>query len=136
MATPYIGDFDVVFAGGGASITVQQQEKPMIKVSVMYPYAAGARFDHAYYRERHMPMMKQLLGAACLYYTVDKGIAGGAPGTDPVYVAKCDFVCTSVEAFQAARGLHVQEIKGDVANYTDIQPVLQISEVVVERSEV
>jgi hypothetical protein len=27
LATPYIGDFDVVFAGGGASITVQQQEK-------------------------------------------------------------------------------------------------------------
>ena len=136
MATPYIGDFDVVVAGGGASITVQQQENPMIKVSVMYPYAAGARFDHTYYRERHMPMMKQLLGAACLYYTVDKGIAGGAPGTDPLYVAKCDFVCTSFEAFQAARGPHAQEIRGDIANYTDIQPVLQISEVVVERSEV
>jgi uncharacterized protein (TIGR02118 family) len=108
----------------------------MIKVSVMYPYAAGARFDHAYYRERHMPMMKQLLGAACLYYTVDKGISARDPGTDPVYVAKCDFVCTSVEAYQAARGPHVQEIRGDIANYTDIQPVVQISEVVVERSEV
>ena len=71
----------------------------MIKVSVMYPYAAGA-FDHAYYRDKHMPMVKQRLGAACLYYTVDKGIAGGAPGTDPVYVAKCDFVCTSIEAFR------------------------------------
>ena len=107
----------------------------MIKVSVMYPYAAGARFDHAYYRDRHMPMVKQRLGAACLYYTVDKGIAGGTPGTDPVYVAKCDFVCTSFEALQAARALHAQEISGDIANYTDIQPVLQISELVVERSE-
>jgi uncharacterized protein (TIGR02118 family) len=136
MATPYIGYFDVVVAGGGASISVQQQENPMIKVSVMYPYAAGARFDHTYYRERHMPMMKQRLGAACLYYTVENGIAGGTPGTNPVYVAKCDFVCTSVEAFQAARGPHVQEIRDDIANYTDIQPVLQISEVVVERSEV
>jgi hypothetical protein len=27
LATPYIGDFDVVFAGGGASTTVHQQEK-------------------------------------------------------------------------------------------------------------
>jgi len=108
----------------------------MIKVSVMYPYSAGARFDHDYYREKHMPMVKQRLGAACLYYTVDKGIAGGAPGTEPVYVAKCDFVCTSVEAFQAARAPHAQEIRGDTANYTDIQPVLQFSEAVVERSEV
>ncbi|MGO4378188.1 EthD family reductase [Pseudoduganella sp. RAF53_2] len=108
----------------------------MIKVSVMYPYAAGARFDHAYYREKHMPMLKQRLGDACLYYSVDKGIADGAPGTGPVYVAKCDFFCTSVEAYQAARAPHAQEIRGDIANYTDIQPVLQISEVVVERSEV
>ena len=107
----------------------------MIKVSVMYPYAAGARFDHAYYRDTHMPMVKQRLGAACLYYTVDKGIAGGAPGADPVYVAKCDFVCTSIEAFQTARDPHAQEIMADIANYTDIRPVLQISEVVVERSE-
>ncbi len=108
----------------------------MIKVSVMYPYAAGARFDHAYYRDTHMPMVTQWLGAACLYYTVDKGISGGAPGSAPVYVAKCDFVCTSVEAFQAARAPHAQEIRSDLANYTDIQPVVQISEVVVERSEV
>jgi len=107
----------------------------MIKVSVMYPYAEGARFDHVYYREKHMPMVKQRLGTACLYYTVDKGIAGGGPGTDSVYVAKCDFLCTSLEAYLEARGPHAQEIRGDIANYTDIQPVLQISEVVVEHSE-
>jgi len=107
----------------------------MIKVSVMYPYAAGARFDHAYYRDKHMLMVKQRLGAACLYYTVDKGIAGGAPGADPVYVARCDFICTSLEAFMAARAPHAQQIRDDIANYTDIQPVLQVSEVVVERSD-
>jgi uncharacterized protein (TIGR02118 family) len=108
----------------------------MIKVSVMYPYAGGGCFDHAYYRETHMPMVKRLLGAACLYYMVDKGISGRAPGTDPVYVAKCEFVCTSVEAYRAASGQHQQEISGDIANYTDIQPVVQISEVVIEHLEV
>ncbi|MDP9879095.1 uncharacterized protein (TIGR02118 family) [Variovorax boronicumulans] len=107
----------------------------MIKVSVMYPYAAGARFDHAYYRERHMPMVKRLLGAACLYYMVDKGISGRGAGTDPAYIAKCDFVCTSVDAYRAASAQHQEEIRGDIANYTDIQPMVQISEVVVERSE-
>lgn len=107
----------------------------MIKVSVMYPYTAGARFDHAYYRESHMPMMKRLLEDACLYYTVDKGISGRAPGTDPVYVAKCDFFCTSAEAYRAASGQHQQEIMGDIPKYTDIRPEVQISEVVVERSE-
>ena len=29
----------------------------MIKACVMYPNTEGARFDHAYYRDRHMPML-------------------------------------------------------------------------------
>ena len=52
----------------------------MIKVNVMYRYTEGARFDHAYYRDRHMPMMKAWLGSACAYYTVEKGLAGRASG--------------------------------------------------------
>src|SRR3984893_13995385 len=30
----------------------------MIKVSVMYPNTPGARFDHGYYRDKHMPLVK------------------------------------------------------------------------------
>jgi uncharacterized protein (TIGR02118 family) len=103
----------------------------MIKVSVMYPYAAGARFDHDYYRDKHMPLLKARMGDACKSYTIDKGIAGGAPGAPPVYVGMCHVFCESVEAFQAAFGPHAKEILGDIANYTDLQPVMQISEVVV-----
>jgi uncharacterized protein (TIGR02118 family) len=46
----------------------------------------------------------------------------------------CHFFCTSVESFQAGFGPHAQEIMGDIPNYTDLTPVIQISEVVVERS--
>ena len=45
----------------------------MIKVSVMYPNTPGARFNHEYYRDKHMPLVKARLGDACKYYTVDKG---------------------------------------------------------------
>ncbi|HKW94160.1 MAG TPA: EthD family reductase [Methylomirabilota bacterium] len=67
----------------------------MIKVSVMYANTPGARFDHAYYRDKHMPLVKQRLGDACLYYTVDKGLAGGAPGVPPTYVGMCHIFCHS-----------------------------------------
>ena len=33
----------------------------MIKVSVMYPFAPGARFDHDYYRDTHMPLLLSLI---------------------------------------------------------------------------
>ena len=107
----------------------------MIKVSVMYPYKEGARFDHDYYRDRHMPMMKARLGDACAYYTVDKGLAGRAPGNPPAFVAMCAFLCHSVEAYEAAIQRHRDEIYGDIAKYTDIAPVLQFSDVVVEQSD-
>ena len=106
----------------------------MIKVSVMYPNTEGARFDHAYYRDKHMPLLKARMGDACLYYTVDKGMAGGAPGSPPTYVGMCHIFSESVEKFQAAFGPHAKEILGDIPNYTDLKPVMQISEVVVERS--
>ena len=103
----------------------------MIKVSVMYPHKSGARFDHAYYRDKHMPLVKARMGPACLFYTVDRGLAGGNPGDPPTYVAMCHIYCDSVESFQQGFGPHTQEILGDIPNYTDLSPVVQISEVVV-----
>jgi len=103
----------------------------MIKVSVMYPNTPGARFDHAYYRDTHMPLVKARMGEHCRYYTIDKGLGGGAPGSAATYVAMCHIYCDSVDAFQAGFGPHMPEIMADIPNYTDVAPVVQISEVVV-----
>ena len=103
----------------------------MIKVSVMYPGSPGARFDHAYYRDKHMPLVKARLGDALKFYTVDKGLAGGAPGSPPTYAAAGHLHFDSVESFQGAFGPHTAEIMGDIPNYTDIKPIMEISEVVV-----
>jgi len=107
----------------------------MIKVNVMYPYTEGARFDHADHRDRHMPMMKSRLGSACAYYTVERGVAGRQLGSAPAFVAMCAFICESAEAYEAAIQQHHPEILADIANYTDVAPVVQLSEVVVERSD-
>ena len=103
----------------------------MIKVSVMYPNGPGTHFDHAYYRDKHMPLVKARLGAPLKYYTVDKGMAGGAPGSAPTYAASGHLFFDSVDDFQTSFGPHTAEIMGDIPNYTDITPVIQISEVVV-----
>ena len=104
----------------------------MIKVSVMYPHAPETRFDHDYYRDQHMPMVKRLMGDNLRRYTVEKGLAGGAPGSPPSYVAMGHLYCDSVEAFQAGFGPHTETILGDIPSYTNAQPVIQISEIVVE----
>jgi len=104
----------------------------MIKVSVMYPNTPGARFDHDYYRDSHMPMVAKKMGDSCLKYTVDKGLGGGEPGSPATYVGMCHIFAESVESFQAGFGPHAKEILADIPNYTDQAPVMQISEVMVD----
>jgi uncharacterized protein (TIGR02118 family) len=103
----------------------------MIKVSVLYANTPGCRFDHAYYANKHMPMVKRKLGDACRSYTVDKGLGGGGPGAPAPYVGMCHMFFDSVDAFQAAFGPNAQEIMADIPNYTDLKPLVQVSEVVV-----
>ena len=104
----------------------------MIKVTVMYANTPGARFNHEYYRDKHMPLLKARMGEICKNYTVDRGLAGGGALDAPApYVAMCHIFCDSIEAFQSGFGPHAQEIMGDIPNYTDLSPLIQISEVVV-----
>jgi len=101
----------------------------MIKVSVFYPNREGSKFDMDYYCKSHIPMVQQKLGAACKSVAVEHGLGGAAPGSRPSYVAMGHLYFDSVEAFQAAFGPHAQAIMADVPNYTDIEPVIQVSEV-------
>jgi uncharacterized protein (TIGR02118 family) len=99
----------------------------MIKVSVFYPNEAGKRFDMAYYCEKHMPMVQEKLGPACKQIAVEHGLGGGAPGAPATYVAMGHIYFDSVEAFQTAFTPRAEPIMGDIPNFTDIQPMVQIS---------
>ncbi len=108
---------------------IRVEEENLIKVSVLYPNAAGCRFDMNYYLDQHMPMVQQKLGPACKRMAVEEGIAGGAPGAPATFVAMCHLYFDSIDAFQSAFAPHAQEIMADIPNYTNTQPTIQISEV-------
>jgi uncharacterized protein (TIGR02118 family) len=102
----------------------------MIKVSVFYPHSDGAAFDMDYYQNKHIPMVAELTGDACKGTSIDSGLAGGAPGQPPTYVAIGHLLFDSVESFQGAFAPHASQIMGDIPNYTAIAPIIQISNVV------
>ena len=104
----------------------------MIKVSVMYPYRADAKFDMDYYCDSHMPLVQRTLRPALKGLAVDRGLEGGAPGSMPAYVAVCHLLFDSVAQYQAAFERSAGAILSDIPNYTDIEPVLQISEVMLD----
>jgi uncharacterized protein (TIGR02118 family) len=100
----------------------------MIRVSVFYPNSPGATFDMAYYTSKHLPMV-QRKAAGCKGIAADEGAAGGAPGSQPTYVAIGYLLFDSVQAFESGFGPHASEILADVPNYTNTRPIIQISEI-------
>jgi uncharacterized protein (TIGR02118 family) len=101
----------------------------MIRVIVLYPDGPGAKFDMAYYTGKHMPLVQRKCGAACKSIAAEKGVGGAEPGSKPAYLAIGYLTFDSVDAFQKSFGPHAGEIVGDIPNYTNIQPIIQISEV-------
>ena len=101
----------------------------MIKVTILYPNAEGKTFDMDYYSNKHMPMVAELLGDSLKHLEIDKGIAGRGPEESIPYLAIGYLYFDKLSAYQNSFGPHAEKIVGDIPNYTNIQPVVQISEV-------
>ncbi|MEO7397276.1 MAG: EthD family reductase [Ilumatobacteraceae bacterium] len=93
----------------------------MIRMSVLYPGGDDATFDHDYYKTTHVPM-------ACAAWNVGAEIDKGINGP---HLAAVHFFFESVEQMQAAMASSgTAAVMADVANYTNIAPVIQVSEIV------
>jgi len=101
----------------------------MIKVSVLYPNTPDSTFDVDYFVNTHIPLMQSKLGAACKGVELEMGLGGVQPGEPPSYLAMGHLHFDSVGAFEAAFGPHAESLLADIPNYTNTQPVFQISEV-------
>ena len=102
---------------------------PMITVNVLYPNKDGAKFDMDYYLANHITMLKKRLGSALKGCVVEQALGGAAPGTKADFSVLCHLRFDSVEAFQQAFGPHAADVQADVANYSSVQPIIQISDV-------
>ncbi len=101
----------------------------MFRLSVMYPNAPGAKFDWDYYVGKHIVTVHQMLDPAGLVRAeVDRGIGTGQPGAQAPFVATCHMYFKSMEDMQKcmSRGA---EMMGDIPNFTNCQPQVQISEI-------
>ena len=101
----------------------------MVKVSVLYPNAADTKFDMTYYLNRHIPMVRRLLGSALKGVSVEHGISGAEPGSPAPYIAAWHLLFDSVQSFQASVMPHAQELTEDIPKYTNSKPLLQIGEI-------
>ncbi len=103
----------------------------MIKVSVLYPAGDGKQFDHDYYAGSHFALVRDRLGPMGLVRTeIEKGIGTMEPGAPAPFVAIGNLYFETLEQVQTGFEAHGEELMADFPNYADIEPQIQISELV------
>jgi uncharacterized protein (TIGR02118 family) len=93
----------------------------MIRVSVFYPKGDDATFDHDYYRDTHVPMCTAAWNVTA---EIDKGVDGPNVAAVHLFFESMDAMQSSMASAETGK------ILADVANYTNITPVMQVSEIV------
>ena len=101
----------------------------MFKVAILYPNGEDKTFDMDYYEKKHMPMVARFLGKNLKFYEIDKGIAGRTPNDKVPFVAIGYFYIYDVADYNKAIAQNRDAVVSDFKNYTNIQPVILISEI-------
>lgn len=101
----------------------------LYKVAILYPNGDGKTFDMTYYERTHMPMVAGFLGKNLSFYEIDKGLSGRTPNDKVPYLAIGYFYVKNISEYNNAIGQNRDAILSDFKNYTNIQPVIQISEI-------
>ena len=101
----------------------------MYKVSVMYPNEDGAKFDFDYYCKTHMKIVMDNLKPYGLQRTgVERGISGGA-GQKAPYICIGHLFFDRPDGYDEGVKTAGPVLRADIANFTNVTPVRQISEV-------
>ena len=76
-------------------------------------------------------MVAGLLGDAVKGASVESGLGGAAPGSQAPYAATGNMYFESMESFEKAFGPNAEAIMADAPNYTNSEPTVLISEVLI-----
>src|SRR5436189_2050829 len=101
----------------------------LFKVAILYPNGEDKTFVMDYYEKKHMPMVAGFLGKNLKFYEIDKGIAGRTPNDKAPFVAIGYFYIIDVAEYNKAIAQNRDADISDFKNYTNIKPVVQISEI-------
>ena len=111
-------------------VSAQSNLKPgMFKVTILYPNGDDKTFDMDYYEKKHMPMLAGFLGKNLQFYEIDKGLSGRGPNDKVPFLAVGYFFISDVAEYNKAIAQNRDAVVSDFKNYTNIQPVVLISEI-------
>lgn len=101
----------------------------MIRVTALYPNSDGSQFDFDYYTNTHIALARERLAAFGMgRVEVERGVEG-MDGGEPTYACIAHVEFSSLDNLRRGFEAHADELLADVPNYTNIEPQVQISEV-------
>lgn len=105
----------------------------MIRVTVLFPKTSDSHFDMNYYLNKHVPMTTAKLQSLGFPVTaqVDEGLGGLTPGQPAPYAAIGTLLFEKMEDLQAGLSTHGAEIMADIPNFTNVQPVIQVNNILL-----
>jgi len=113
--------------------TILTKEKTMIRVTTLFPKTSDSHFDMDYYLTKHVPMTTsrlQSLGFS-VEAQVDEGLGTVTPGEPAPYAAIGYLLFEKIEDLQNGLAAHGAEIMADIPNFTNVQPQIQIGNIVL-----
>ena len=108
-------------------------QEGMVKMTIFYPNIEGKEFDMDYYSNKHMPMAVNLFGNSLKAMSIDKGLSGRTADIPSPYFAIGYFYFENVDTFKNSLKQNSEKLRADVQNYTNVKPIIQISEVVTHQ---
>jgi uncharacterized protein (TIGR02118 family) len=110
--------------------TLADVERGLIKYPSCIPMPEGKTFNMTYYETKHLPVAAAFLGSNLIKYTIEKGLASGIPNQPLAFMAIGTFYVKSLSEYQAAVAPHRDAIRANFSAYTDVDPVILVSEVI------
>ena len=102
----------------------------MIQLNILYPKTDVSVFNWDYYLTIHMPLSEKLQRNYIKGVSIVKGIEGieAAPVS---YMALTIIRYESVDDFMKAFIPHKDVLQEDMKNYTNVEPIIQFSEIIM-----
>ena len=100
----------------------------MAILSVLYPRSDSSHFDHEYYTNTHIPLLRERWADMGLENVQLVRGTSALDGGEPAFEMTVLITFPTLEGLQAALQTHGADIMADVPRFTNIQALLQFNE--------
>jgi uncharacterized protein (TIGR02118 family) len=102
----------------------------MVRLSLLYPQTAESHFSMEYYINSHIPMViSKLKHMGLKRIHIEEGVGDEIPGMPAPFAAIGYLTFNSVDELQQGFDKHGSEIMGDIPNFTNVKPLIQVSRI-------